>query len=717
MEKPQDLLMRIVENDFDYAETHFHVANSHRLWNQQRQRQPSDDEISTVCRIDAVEEHFAKVLTDWHQRVACSQVPYRCSPPVRLLFPTIVPFQASDADQCVDVVPSGAETLPSRDEPTKPPSPGRPEYATETAEPRSTDPSEPSRTDHAGTAKPKNKRRKKRTARRRDQDEPRRLPVLRAGDVESLLRQFEASEDAFPVSSTRPPVKSDQTRRCVRPISNFRQRVGRAPPEPLLRETKVTRDSPRSSVRSRIEIQLFKRFLVQLFESNRNHVETGFATLPTSTYIYIYRRVLSRQVTCDDVLPENEIVDGGLVRLDHDYCTVHSSSVGSGRTSRANVFETTIDVCLLVPSHSGPTTTTTTGNRDASRCYRPVHERPTHARPGDKDVRQTSDIEEHERGKSSTRRRFQRWFRPSRRERNRSDNGGTNSPLQPMTLVYVHHASTTTEPVQDDPENLIWSEREIVSVLKPKLDGNVRPRPVTRDAVVQTYETAFEFPTRSLIDVDERFQRRRSDDARGRDAESREKRAIGSRSNRSESRGKSKSKSRSRSKSSGKRGNARRRRISRRRSSVSSSGSWSSSRSNFARTDRWASKGPRRPSGRRRTTYDGRQRRSTGRYRSYGDWKRSPSSTSSYRRSYDDWYDREKRKRVEERRVIYVGRLDEGITKADLRARFETFGPVVDINGVASSSFNDGYVSRDGQDNTFDLLLKEAKAKLRRRNV
>lgn len=57
------------------------------------------------------------------------------------------------------------------------------------------------------------------------------------------------------------------------------------------------------------------------------------------------------------------------------------------------------------------------------------------------------------------------------------------------------------------------------------------------------------------------------------------------------------------------------------------------------------------------------------------------SPPTSYRRSYpENWYDREKQKQVEERRVIYVGRLDEGITKADLRRRFETFGPVVDIS-------------------------------------
>ena len=41
---------------------------------------------------------------------------------------------------------------------------------------------------------------------------------------------------------------------------------------------------------------------------------------------------------------------------------------------------------------------------------------------------------------------------------------------------------------------------------------------------------------------------------------------------------------------------------------------------------------------------------------------------------------REKQKQVEERRVVYVGRLQQGITKAELSRRFEVFGPIVDIS-------------------------------------
>ena len=82
----------------------------------------------------------------------------------------------------------------------------------------------------------------------------------------------------------------------------------------------------------------------------------------------------------------------------------------------------------------------------------------------------------------------------SRREQNRSDSSRTSSPIQPMTLVYIHHVSTTTTPVQGDLESLVWSEREIVSVLKPKSDfedEKVRPKPKLREAAAQTNETVF----------------------------------------------------------------------------------------------------------------------------------------------------------------------------------------------------------------------------------
>lgn len=42
--------------------------------------------------------------------------------------------------------------------------------------------------------------------------------------------------------------------------------------------------------------------------------------------------------------------------------------------------------------------------------------------------------------------------------------------------------------------------------------------------------------------------------------------------------------------------------------------------------------------------------------------------------------DDERMRQVEERRVIYVGRLLKGTTKNDLRRRFNKFGPIVDAS-------------------------------------
>ncbi|XP_035721997.1 serine/arginine repetitive matrix protein 2-like isoform X2 [Vespa mandarinia] len=427
----------------------------------------------------------------------------------------------------------------------------------------------------------------------------------------------------------------------------------------------------------------------------------------------------------------------------------------------------------------------------------------------------------------------------SRREQNRSDSSRTNSPIQPMALLYVHHASTTTEPIKDNSGNLSWCEREIISVLKPKADldeEKVKRKPPTSEMGIQTYETVFEFPTKSLVDIDERNEEQRNKRIRDKKEErTYKKRRITTSSSRSRTRSKSKSRSytrsRSRSKSrsrstnrnknrsrsrsrSCRRSNTRRRRISHRRSSVSSSTSWtshsrsdtrstsrsrsryscsrsrssrsrtrsrtrsssrysscsrSSSRSNFGKK-KWSSR-RRRGSRERKRSYDRHRRRSTDNYRNYRDWRRSPPN--SYRRPYDNWYDREKQRQLQERRIVYVGCLDEGITKADLRRRFEAFGPIVDtsvhfrehgdnygfvifaykndayeaiehgnddptlpryelcfggrrafckvkyadLDGLASNSLNGSSLSQDNEDNTFDLLLKEAKAKLRKRKV
>lgn len=110
-------------------------------------------------------------------------------------------------------------------------------------------------------------------------------------------------------------------------------------------------------------------------------------------------------------------------------------------------------------------------------------------------VQDTAEIElPEETEKKPPRRKLNLAEYRSRREQNRSDGSRTNSPIQPMTLLYIHHVSTNTEPINDDPENPIWSEREIVSVLKPKAEleeEKLKPKRPTRDRGMQTTQTVF----------------------------------------------------------------------------------------------------------------------------------------------------------------------------------------------------------------------------------
>ncbi|XP_017759100.1 PREDICTED: NK-tumor recognition protein [Eufriesea mexicana] len=1038
VEKPQDLLMHMVENDFDYMETHLDITNAGNLWHNENEHNESVDEmsvseISTISKIDSIKEDFAKVLTDWQEHIGY--------------------LQASDMDEYMDIIglsmngtdkrnfcttesilqdEQAVHTLESNFLIMKQEELGKEslhinqKYTTEDnsyhitgnfmesdnkkietevksllIEPKhSKNQSKLKKNIHKYDsigidtsanllAKQKKKKKEKCLQHNKDKqndDEDNKsanqLPVLEAGDVKSLLEQFEASENTL--VSTYPsarmnieceldsPTKSNEAEECMKQsqTSNLHKNIRDALPKEVIENIKTSaRKKVISVIPAMPNIQSNGR-------SNGTRMQDAAASL--------FRNKLLKIVTNNT---NNKTIDGGLVQLDHDYCSTNSSNSSSDSNSeyerqssdsekvtfvkndsqqsshyyttyekqsfsvhlnrsliksreysiesnskKDSGFESgevsdnseeqlgitiTSDIqvnksikqlqnktkdckkealanqgnchnilsstsnCVISQSQNVPTTipqmkihsalatnilqlrqgvlsktkSIKVGNQRMKQMVsvlkKPlnIHQVPSlKTAPNENIVTTTNSLNDkvqniivqdsektfiQQEEKKPPRKKLNLAEYRSRREQNRSDNSRTNSPLQPMTLIYVHHASTTTEPIKDDPKNLIWSEREIVSVLKPKVDVDekkVRPKPTTCDIGIQTYETVFEFPPKSLIDVDERHKQQRDNNVRDINQRSCKKHGINSDSSRSRSRSKSKSKSRSRSRSSSnrsrsrKRSNTRHRRISHRRSSVSSSSSWSSrsrsrshsrsrthfrsrsrsdTRSTFSSGSRYSRSRSRSSRSRSRSSSQysscsrssfhsnfgrskwSRRRRRDGRYKTYDrhrhhsmvnyhgyrDWRRSP--TTLYRRPYDNWYDREKQRQVEERRVIYVGRLDEGITKADLRRRFETFGPVVDISihfrehgdnygfvtfaykndayeavehgnddpslprydlcfggrrafckvkyadldGMASSSLNSGHMLQDNEDNTFDLLLKEAKAKLRKRKV
>ncbi|XP_071860735.1 uncharacterized protein isoform X3 [Bombus fervidus] len=1018
MEKPQDLLIHMVENDFDYMETHLDITNSTNVWKKEHEHnesvdEMSDSEISTFSKIDNIKEDFAKVLTDWQEHIGY--------------------LQASDMDEYMDIIglsmngtdkknfctaesiiqdEQAIHSLESNLLITEQEELGNKsclsssqEYMTEgnsyykiddfmendskkieietkssLIEPKHSKSQNKSKKnihkyDSIGKdisanlfLKQKKKRKEKCSQHNEDiqnggQDNNKttnQLPVLEAGDVKSLLEQFEASESTL-VSTyssaganteyeTDSFMKSNEIQQCIKQpqISNLHKDIRDALPKEVIEKIKVTNNTKSKTIDGGLvqldhdycsmnscikgldnnsehekqssdskkvitikndnqsvshyytayEKESFSSDLNKSFMKNteystdsnskkdsglesgevsdNNEEQSGVTTvsdiqdnkpikqLQNETKI-CRKEILASEGNCQQinissnttscVISQNESAStsnaipqmkihsalaANILQIRQGVLSkTKSIKAGSQRTKQmVSVLKKPLNVQVpIVKTISNENIVTTTNS---------LHDKVQNIIVQDSEKTFTKEEE-----KKPPRKKLNLAEYRSRREQNRSDNSRTNSPLQPMTLVYIHHASTTTEPIKDDPKNLIWSEREIVSVLKPKLDveeKTVRPKPLTHDIGIQTYETVFEFPPKSLIDVDERHKQRRDNNVQDKNQRSNKKHGIGSNSNRSKSRSKSKSKSRSRSRSSSnrsrshKRSNTRHRRISHRRSSVSSSSSWSSrshshsrshsrsssrsrsrprsrsrsrshfrcrsrsdtrssfssesrysrsrsrstrsrsqsssrysscsrssSRSNFGRI-KW-SRRRRRRDRRHYISYDRHRQHSAGSYHSYRDWRRSPST--SYRRSYDNWYDREKQKQVEERRVIYVGRLDEAITKADLRRRFETFGPVVDISihfrehgdnygfvtfaykndayeavehgnddptlprydlcfggrrafckvkyadldGMASSSLNSGHMLQNSEDNTFDLLLKEAKAKLRKRKV
>ena len=81
----------------------------------------------------------------------------------------------------------------------------------------------------------------------------------------------------------------------------------------------------------------------------------------------------------------------------------------------------------------------------------------------------------------------------------------------------------------------------------------------------------------------------------------------------------------------------------------------------------------RTPSPKRKRTRSGRDHTENGFNRRF--------TRDRQRREQEERHnDQENSRQVEERRVVFVGKITEGTTRADLRKRFEVFGPIVEIS-------------------------------------
>ncbi|XP_043667898.1 serine/arginine repetitive matrix protein 2-like isoform X2 [Vespula pensylvanica] len=1000
MENPQDLLMHIVENDFEYMETHLDATNSDSLWGNEEEDDAnivdlSVSDVSSVVNKMDIKEDFAKVLTDWQEHIGYLQASdmeeYMDIIGLSMTAPDKKNFCLENSTsyiteneviqekniEAIEHISNVEEKIKheevancnTNDKSNKNPK-------TELNIKKKKSPNGNNTTSSKITKKIRNnaekisikqKKRKKNTKEKisikvKQETETEdcidietvsdEMPVLEAGDVKSLLEQFEASENSAIKTMCRDKVSTESNQSVYIQSSNIhpstKQTLSVLPEKSTAQSSnlhKNIRDSLPKEVIDRIKASGRKRVISVIpaipstqggIRSNGTRMQDAAATLT--------RNKLLKIVTNN---ANTRTIDGGLVQLDHDYCSNSNSTINnlssnseyerqssdsektvskdnksqqfdyhatvtnrtivtqpknfakseecrvnrnskkdsgleieeeisdnseeqlsckSKRTngvkkqtskqikecpkdtqlqeqnskhSSSNLLSENIPKAQNAPLNkptpvyemkirSALATSILQLRKDALNNIRSIQpnkqmvsvlKKPPNTvqpilttNPNESIVTTTNSSNDEvqniiiqntqesskEETKKPPRRKLNLAEYRSRREQNRSDSSRTNSPIQPMALLYVHHASTTTEPIKDNSGNLSWCEREIISVLKPKADldeEKVKQKPPTSEMGIQTYETVFEFPTKSLVDIDERNEEQRNKRIRDNKDRPYRKRRLTSSSSRSRSRSKSKSRSytrsRSRSKSrsrstnknknrsrsrsrnrsrsrSCRRSNTRRRRISHRRSSVSSSTSWTShSRSDTRSTSRSRSRYSCSRSRSSRSRTRSRSRSSS----QFSNCSRSPPN--SYRRPYDNWYDREKQRQLQERRIVYVGCLDEGITKADLRRRFEAFGPIVDtsvhfrehgdnygfvifaykndayeaiehgnddptlpryelcfggrrafckvkyadLDGLASNSLNGSSLSQNNEDNTFDLLLKEAKAKLRKRKV
>ncbi|KAK7079683.1 hypothetical protein SK128_019517, partial [Halocaridina rubra] len=88
-------------------------------------------------------------------------------------------------------------------------------------------------------------------------------------------------------------------------------------------------------------------------------------------------------------------------------------------------------------------------------------------------------------------------------------------------------------------------------------------------------------------------------------------------------------------------------------------------------------------------------------------WRNSNRSVSPTRRCVQPYRreDDTRLKEVEERRVIYVGRISEGTTKIDLRRRFQKFGTILDISvHFRECGNNYGFVTFKNKDEAYDAV-------------
>ncbi|TGZ55684.1 hypothetical protein DBV15_01393 [Temnothorax longispinosus] len=300
------------------------------------------------------------------------------------------------------------------------------------------------------------------------------------------------------------------------------------------------------------------------------------------------------------------------------------------------------------------------------------------------------EVKLHEEVKTDLSRRVKISFEEYR-IRKTSNKSPTQIP-DPTEVVHIYTATTMTELIIKDDGNVeISCVRDIFPVIKKKSEieaEKIKPKPPTCDAEAQTYETMFECSTNAVTDVMEKDEKKEEilDPATDLDLDPYPDLDLPGNiipviqvqgpENYFKDTLRNYLKLRIRNYNS--------------RSPPSSN--------SFGR-NRWSNHRERNPSDLERPYMYERSYSfvTTNHYRS----RRSP--LRPYHKPYEYTYNKVKKKEIDERRVLYVGRINEGITKTDLRRRFEAFGPIVDVSlHFRERGDNYGFVTFEYRNDAFE---------------
>jgi len=99
------------------------------------------------------------------------------------------------------------------------------------------------------------------------------------------------------------------------------------------------------------------------------------------------------------------------------------------------------------------------------------------------------------------------------------------------------------------------------------------------------------------------------------------------------------------------------------------------------------------------------QSQQSDRSRSPQDRIRGPRLPTSAQQGGNGNGSQKQQRQVEERRVVYVGRIAEGTTRAEIRARFEVFGPIEEISvHFRDRGDNYGFVTFHNKKDAFSAI-------------